>query len=50
MLGVAQKYGIPELIVPAVRALARPSFSLASWCINPEILHHVTLEDVTTVG
>ena len=49
VLGVAQKYGIPDLIAPAVRALAKPSIPLSSWCINPEILRHVTLEDITKI-
>ena len=50
VLGVARKYGIPSLIAPAVGALARPSITFASWCINPDILRHSTLEDVTVIG
>ena len=50
MLGVAREHGIPDLIGPAVRALARPSITLASWCTNPEILRYVTLEDVSKVS
>ena len=50
VLGIARKYGIPNLIAPAVRALVRLSVPLASWCINPEILRHNTLEDITMIS
>ncbi|KAF9642709.1 hypothetical protein BDM02DRAFT_3192807 [Thelephora ganbajun] len=50
VLGVARKNGIPDLIEPAVKALAKPSIPLASWCTSPGILHHVTLEDICKIS
>ena len=50
VLGIAQEHGIPELIGPAVKALAKPSIPLASWCTNPEVLCHVMLEDVAKIS
>jgi hypothetical protein len=50
VLGVARKQGIPDLIGPAVNALAKPSVTLSSWCTNSEILRYVTLEDVTKIS
>ena len=50
VLGIAREHGIPELIGPAVKALAKPSIPLASWCTDPEVLRHVTLEDVAKIS
>lgn len=50
VLGIAWKHGIPDLVGLAVKALAKPDIPLAGWCMNPEILHHVTLENVTKIS
>lgn len=50
VLGIARKHGIPDLVGPAVKALAKPDIPLAGWCTDPEILRHVTLEDVTKIS
>ena len=50
VLGIAQKHGIPDLVGPAVKALAKPDIPLVGWCTNPEILHHITLWDVTKIS
>ena len=50
VLGVAREYGIAELVEPAVKALAKPTISFASWSTDPDILRHTTVEDVGTIG
>ena len=50
VLGIAREYGIPDLIEPAVRALARPETPLASWSTDPKIIRYTTVEDIGTIG
>jgi hypothetical protein len=50
VLGVARRYGIPDLIKPAVVALSKPTLLLASWGCDPDILRHLAVEDVGTIG
>jgi hypothetical protein len=50
ILGVARQYGMSDLIEPAVAALAKPTVLFASWACDPDILRHVTVEDVGTIG
>jgi hypothetical protein len=50
VLGVARRFGIPELIDPAVRLLARPDISFSSWSTDPKIVCHTTVVEVGTIG
>ena len=49
-LGVAREYGIPELIEPAVKALAKPGIPLSSWSTDPSILRYTTVKLVGDIG
>lgn len=50
VLGVARQFGIPGLIDPAVRLLARPDISFSSWSTDPSIVCHTTVVEVGTIG
>ncbi|KAF9645703.1 hypothetical protein BDM02DRAFT_3189492 [Thelephora ganbajun] len=50
VLGVARQFGIPELIQPAVHALAKPQIPFSSWSTDTSILHHVTVIDIGVIG
>jgi len=50
MLGVAREYGISSLTKPAVKKLAKPEISFASWSTNPNIIRYMTPLDVGTIG
>lgn len=50
VLGIARKYGIPDLIRPAVRALSEPDGSVASWLADPEIIHHMSVTDIGVIS
>lgn len=50
VLGVARQFGIPGLIDPAVRLLARPDVSFSSWSTDPAIVCHTTVVEVGTIG
>jgi hypothetical protein len=50
VLGVARRFGIPDLIEPAVKLLARPDISLSSWSTNPDIICHTTVVEVGVIG
>jgi hypothetical protein len=50
VLGVARKYGMSDLISPAILALSKPSVSFASWACNIDILCYLTVEDVAVIG
>jgi hypothetical protein len=50
VLGVAREYGIPDLIAPAVKALAKPEIPLASWSTDPDIIRYTTVMDIGTIG
>jgi hypothetical protein len=49
-LGVARRFGIPELIDPAVRLLARPDIPLSSWSTDPHIICQTTVTEVGIIG
>ena len=50
VLGVARRFGIPELIEPAVKLLARTDISLSSWSTDVNIVRHTTVVEVGTIG
>ena len=50
VLGVAREYGIPNLIRPAIRALAEPDRPLAGWTANPEIIRHMSAIDIGVIS
>lgn len=50
VLGISRQYGIPELVEPAVKALAKLDVPLSGWSTDPHIICHTTLQDVGTVG
>jgi len=50
VLGVARQFGIPALIDPAVRLLARPDISFSSWSTDYNIIRHNTVIEVGTIG
>jgi hypothetical protein len=50
VLGVARRFGIPDLIDPAVRLLARPDISLSSWSTDPDIIRHTTVVEIGVIG
>jgi len=49
-LGVARRFGIPELIEPAVKALARPDIAFSTWSTDVNIVCHTTVVEVGTIG
>lgn len=50
VLGVSREYGIPSLIEPAVKALARMDIPLASWCTDPEVIRYTSVIDIGVIG
>jgi hypothetical protein len=50
VLGTAVSQGIPGLIAPAVRALARPSITFAEWSADQNIIPYLSREDVGKIG
>ena len=45
VLGLARKYGIPDLIAPSVKALARQDIQLSTWSTDEAIIcHNATIE------
>lgn len=50
VLGVAREYGIPDLIRPAVEALASPKRTFSSWSTNPTITCHTSVMDLGFIG
>lgn len=50
VLGIAREYGIPDLIEPAVKALAKGEIPFASWATDPNIVRYTTVMDIGTIG
>jgi hypothetical protein len=50
VLGVAREHGIPDLVRPAVEALADPKLTFSSWSVDPMITPYVTVTDMGAVG
>jgi len=50
VLSVAWEYGIPDLIEPVVKALAKAEISFTSWSTNPNIVCYTTVTDTGTIG
>ena len=50
MLGVAHKFGIPELIEPAVKVLASSDNAFSNWSTDPRIVRHITVTELGTIG
>lgn len=50
VLGVAREYGIPNLIEPAVKALAKTEVHFSSWSTDPNVLRHITVKEIGDIG
>ena len=50
MLGVSRKFGIPELIEPAVKVLASSDNAFSNWSTDPRIVRHITVTELGTIG
>lgn len=50
VLAVARKHGIPDLIKPAVLALAEPEASLHSWCCDSDVLRFTAVEEIGAIA
>lgn len=50
ILGLARRHGIPSLIEPAVRLLARPDRPLFTWASEEAITRHTSVPDIGTIG
>lgn len=50
VLGIARAHGIPDLIGPAVEALANARLTFASWSTAPAIICHTSVVDVGAIG
>ena len=50
ILGVARQHGIPDLIRPAVEALANQGITYSSWSTDPTIICHLTVVEMGVVG
>lgn len=50
VLGVAREYGIPTLIKPAVKALAKAEVLLSSWSTDPNILRYTTVKQLGDIA
>jgi hypothetical protein len=50
ILGIARRFGIPELIEPAVKLLAKTDISFSSWSTDPQVICHTTVMEIGTIG
>lgn len=50
VLGVARRFGIPQLINRATEALARPEIPFSSWAKNPDVIRHVSIDELAIIG
>ena len=50
ILGIAREHGIPDLVRPAIEALADPKLTFSSWSVDQTITAHVTVTDLGAIG
>lgn len=50
VLGLARKYGIPELIEPSVKALGKLDIQFSSWSTDQDIICHNTVIELGVIG
>lgn len=50
VLGLARRYGIPQLIEPSVKALAKLDIQFSSWSTDQDIICHNTAIELGAIG
>ena len=50
VLGVSRRFGIPDMIESAVLRLARFDLPFSSWATDPNIIRHISVAEMGTIG
>ena len=50
VLGVSRRFGIPNMIEGAVLRLARIDLPLSSWATDPNIIRHISVDEMGTIA